>query len=209
MNLLFMFRCSNTTKLWKVLEMTDICYIKVSFRRIEKWIKVDKTVADFFIKVSSMNLFSIVHQKTVYKVKITIDKPKDEVYTVNHLLDIVDFNQLSFLNDEDWESLCKIYDVYGDDISKGRMEHANLMRGIQSVCKQNGMTFCPVGSTVSLTNKDGNLETKVHPRPLSICQWCKKDNARNTCSRCRITKYCDKQCQQNDWKMHKILCIER
>lgn len=30
-----------------------------------------------------------------------------------------------------------------------------------------------------------------------------------TCSRCKIAKYCSKECQKNDWKNHKRVCVEK
>jgi hypothetical protein len=37
---------------------------------------------------------------------------------------------------------------------------------------------------------------------------CKESSAKSKCTRCKYTRYCSKQCQQLDWKQHKILCEE-
>jgi hypothetical protein len=52
--------------------------------------------------------------------------------------------------------------------------------------------------------KQGNAGPK-----MGICAFCdKKDTKVNLfkCSRCIIAKYCSKECQKADWKLHKALC---
>lgn len=39
------------------------------------------------------------------------------------------------------------------------------------------------------------------------CKFCKKETIiLSKCSDCKCAKYCSKECQKLDWKIHKILC---
>ena len=41
-----------------------------------------------------------------------------------------------------------------------------------------------------------------------ICRFCGKDDSKFSCSKCKVAKYCSKECQIDDWKIlnHKIIC---
>lgn len=39
-----------------------------------------------------------------------------------------------------------------------------------------------------------------------ICATCKKEPADNKCGVCGVVYYCDRECQKNDWKVHKTMC---
>lgn len=39
------------------------------------------------------------------------------------------------------------------------------------------------------------------------CQYCFKNDVKlSKCSSCNVVHYCSKECQKEDWKMHKIYC---
>lgn len=38
-----------------------------------------------------------------------------------------------------------------------------------------------------------------------VCAVCLKP-AQSRCSKCHVTKYCSRECQQQDWSTHKIKC---
>jgi hypothetical protein len=40
----------------------------------------------------------------------------------------------------------------------------------------------------------------------SYCQKAYKVKTLKVCSKCGQVKYCDKECQLNDWKKHKLEC---
>lgn len=40
------------------------------------------------------------------------------------------------------------------------------------------------------------------------CNNCFK-KANKICSQCKLVNYCSKECQKNDWKVHKHKCIKR
>ena len=47
--------------------------------------------------------------------------------------------------------------------------------------------------------------------PSKLCQHCKKipetnPDQLNACSKCKITSYCDRDCQRKDLEKHKYLC---
>ena len=50
----------------------------------------------------------------------------------------------------------------------------------------------------SWANKEG---------PMSRCDSCKTvpDNRLKTCSRCKLSLYCNSFCQRRDWPTHKLL----
>ncbi len=39
-----------------------------------------------------------------------------------------------------------------------------------------------------------------------LCNYCKKSNASNKCSRCKKSCYCSRECQLSDWSLHKQTC---
>ena len=52
-------------------------------------------------------------------------------------------------------------------------------------------------------------QPKNAPPQKKICHFCKttkSDDLMKLCSQCRITHYCSKECQRNDWKSHKQYC---
>ena len=41
------------------------------------------------------------------------------------------------------------------------------------------------------------------------CKWCEASPVVLRCSRCLLVKYCDDDCQRQDWKKHKPHCITK
>ncbi|KZV70201.1 hypothetical protein PENSPDRAFT_454458 [Peniophora sp. CONT] len=41
---------------------------------------------------------------------------------------------------------------------------------------------------------------------IGICNVCQKWGARQVCSQCKCTAYCNEKCQKKDWKEHKERC---
>ena len=42
----------------------------------------------------------------------------------------------------------------------------------------------------------------------NMCRCCSEENASFTCSKCKVARYCSKECQAIDWKQnnHKLIC---
>ena len=60
------------------------------------------------------------------------------------------------------------------------------------------------------SEKDINSEKELKKVQYTIepmCFVCKKTRDLFLCSRCKLVYYCDRECQKNDWKTHKDLCI--
>src|SRR5437868_9776874 len=51
-------------------------------------------------------------------------------------------------------------------------------------------------------NTDRYVESKSVRRKGEICRWCNLP-ATKKCERCRKVRYCNKECQVNDWERHK------
>jgi hypothetical protein len=41
----------------------------------------------------------------------------------------------------------------------------------------------------------------------TACNFCNIRDCKLQCSTCKMVKYCSRQCQKNDWKIHKQLCL--
>ena len=39
-----------------------------------------------------------------------------------------------------------------------------------------------------------------------ICETCKKEPVNSKCGICGVVYYCNRECQKNDWKVHKPIC---
>src|SRR5213080_2328666 len=41
---------------------------------------------------------------------------------------------------------------------------------------------------------------------VSGCSNCQKPYAKLRCGKCKLSYYCDKECQKENWKVHKNVC---
>ncbi|KAH0834240.1 hypothetical protein J3R83DRAFT_11557, partial [Lanmaoa asiatica] len=41
---------------------------------------------------------------------------------------------------------------------------------------------------------------------MDTCARCHQQDQLKLCSRCHAVKYCSKECQISDWKVHKSIC---
>ena len=67
---------------------------------------------------------------------------------------------------------------------------------------------CVTPAIETVTNRDWFLRF-IEKNKENMCHTCHKvaqDNALKTCSRCKKVKYCSKECQVKDWKLHKKNC---
>jgi hypothetical protein len=44
------------------------------------------------------------------------------------------------------------------------------------------------------------------PRPGQLCGSCQTSSTNAHCGRCKIVRYCSKECQRKHWKEHKLTC---
>ncbi|CAB9526236.1 expressed unknown protein [Seminavis robusta] len=55
---------------------------------------------------------------------------------------------------------------------------------------------------------EGALDSPI--TPMNQCHFCDNKGTANTkllrCSRCKVVKYCGRECQKNDWKFHSKDC---
>ena len=58
----------------------------------------------------------------------------------------------------------------------------------------------------SSSNNQMNDQDKKRKDPEKRCALCQKPNSRQRCSRCRIERYCGRECQVNHWPKHKKRC---
>lgn len=54
------------------------------------------------------------------------------------------------------------------------------------------------------------IRSDVLPKIPIYCSWCMRTNAEKyfKCGRCNHDHYCDRECQRQDWKFHKVQCLE-
>jgi len=86
--------------------------------------------------------------------------------------------------------------IYGDPLYKTR-----TTRGMILFLHQQTKHSC------KCLDQLAGLE-KAKPRTRK-CNYCKKEGESiklYKCSRCKISEYCSKECQTNDWKVHKLEC---
>ena len=55
------------------------------------------------------------------------------------------------------------------------------------------------------SNEEASM-TKEMPKEKTFCQFCQNSNPRFKCSRCKLVKYCNPNCQANDWSIHASNC---
>lgn len=51
------------------------------------------------------------------------------------------------------------------------------------------------------------ISIKMDTKMNKYCTVCHKDTNKR-CSKCKITKYCSRECQKSDWFIHKAFCAE-
>lgn len=52
------------------------------------------------------------------------------------------------------------------------------------------------------------IRNMVNNKKLSVCNTCKKFSECKFCSVCKLMPYCSKECQREDWHIHKQICKE-
>ncbi|GAQ81064.1 hypothetical protein KFL_000690420 [Klebsormidium nitens] len=55
------------------------------------------------------------------------------------------------------------------------------------------------------------ISTRADKKDLSLCANCGKPDAQSRCGRCRVLRYCSKECQTLHWKegRHKLACVPK
>ena len=72
----------------------------------------------------------------------------------------------------------------------------------------NDIILCEIGTRVkqNLSNSMIDLYVLIPPIDNKICAFCGEE-AQLKCAMCRVSYYCDKECQKNDWQTsHKEIC---
>ena len=93
------------------------------------------------------------------------------------------------------------------------MEKYGFVPSNPSIKKSQKNTTCDFGDFMKLCggsfNMLDNYETQDLPVPRPSCEYCKKEEKEGeklkSCTRCQ-EKYCSKECQRKDWKVHKKTC---
>jgi tetratricopeptide (TPR) repeat protein len=61
--------------------------------------------------------------------------------------------------------------------------------------------------TVALDNgKELSLKAKCVALAECAAKGCTVQEARSMCKRCQLVRYCSRECQRTDWKVHKSVC---
>eukprot|EP01114_Cavostelium_apophysatum_P020216 TRINITY_DN6719_c0_g1_i2.p1 TRINITY_DN6719_c0_g1~~TRINITY_DN6719_c0_g1_i2.p1 ORF type:complete len:597 (-),score=72.30 TRINITY_DN6719_c0_g1_i2:29-1819(-) len=85
----------------------------------------------------------------------------------------------------DWESLCLNLLSQLDDIANGTAEYKEM---------------------IEIRTIDRGDPTLKLPKPVSSCAHCGNMDATKKCGNCKAVVYCGRDCQTNDWKIHKLGC---
>ena len=86
----------------------------------------------------------------------------------------------------------------------GRMIPASWVRGVHGN---------PYG-TRTLEQKESIIAAVLKEIPLAVrtspagrtCWFCKRGDKTQVCGNCHIARYCDKRCQDCDWRNHELTC---
>ena len=79
-----------------------------------------------------------------------------------------------------------------------RLDESYLMRARQGTCKWIGWQMSVIKPVPKAQEKEEKAE--------QTCLECGKSNAKNVCSKCKVAKYCSRDCQRSHWKQHKATC---
>jgi len=84
--------------------------------------------------------------------------------------------------------------------STARLDASFVKQAQRTTCKWKGWQISVLQPVHKAKVKD---TTKSH----ECCLKCGKTNAKmNVCSKCKVAKYCSKDCQKSHWKQHKSTC---
>ena len=60
-----------------------------------------------------------------------------------------------------------------------------------------------------LLDQSNQSQASSSNRPALLCRHCGATKEQmHTCARCKGAKYCSRECQKADWKLHKPICVE-
>ena len=84
--------------------------------------------------------------------------------------------------------------------STARLDASYVEQARKTTCKWKGWQI----SVIQPVHKAKLKDTKKAREP---CLNCGKSNPKmNVCSKCKVAKYCSKECQKSHWKQHKSTC---
>ena len=149
-------------------------------------------------QVTSTNFFNL---KQLYLQDI--DHTKDQVHkncaiSLTNVMIPISLNAIFLLAKDDKNDVIRVQ-IYGMD----KREMYNIF---------------PIGTRITLINpylriaQDGPLLRVDDPKSIifndsvSICHYCSITTNLQVCGRCNKAKYCCKECQREDYKIHKHFC---
>lgn len=66
----------------------------------------------------------------------------------------------------------------------------------------------PTTGIRTLPGTFSNIKANIVNADTKLCSKCKFKNAISKCGGCKKVKYCSKECQKNDWNLHKHCCFK-
>ena len=199
--------------LQKQLLMTNACaFVNIILQRCFKAADIETEIIYGILDYGS---YLIPH------VWLTIDGTiVDNTYAMHipENLFVISKSTAKYINEEPSESNNKCFLGDEETRSKGGVDHnIKLFKWVLNnqdqalVMSFNKLQIQHYYTMMTRFMKDKyNVTVPAFVPPNHYCWKCQTEASQlKSCARCKVSKYCSKQCQKNDWKeIHKIACLE-
>lgn len=103
------------------------------------------------------------------------------------------------------------FDPNGFNLEQTREEVSKALTTPASRIEEPKMFTTPfVGPGAGVTHmQEGSNAGKRDPKQLAVCVKCGSPQSLKQCARCKLVRYCSRDCQASDWPRHKKECAPK